>query len=260
MSGRVGKVGQGAMAQTRGGRSYVGLRLEKHQQEQLAKKQQEGLKRNLDEAAFDAPDLQRKKKSGKKKGDTHGRDADPRATFGSADLIDTRGLSASQIKSLQLRDDPQVPGIGDRYAANAPAQEGGIDPRGQGKNGHRMEPDSESDDDDKTSEPEEESPSPPRGRRSRQGSGGGGQERDRELQPRSALRESAGGWEQRDKEPDPRSPLREAPSVHRVHNDLMVIKSRSLSRGKSGGSGSVVEQQVALRNNGRVLVTYTFVM
>lgn len=251
---------QGAMAQTRGGRSFVSLRLEKHQQEMLKKQQEDHVKRKLDEAAFDAPELQRRKKAGKKKGDTHGRDAEPRATFGSADLIDTRGLSASQIRSSQPRDNSQLHGIGDRYAADAPTQGGGIDPRGQGKNGHRMEPGSESDDDDKGLDPEQMSPSPPPLRaRSRQGSGGG-EERDRELDSRSAPRESAGGWEERDREPDPRSPLREPPSVHRVHNDLMVIKSRSASQLKSGGSGSQVVEQAAMGNHGRVLVTHSFAM
>lgn len=207
---------------TRNGASFAGRRLEK-----LAEKQQKAVeeaqeaasrKRTAEGEYYGEENGKKRKKSGKQKGDTHGRGRGAeRETFGSADLlIDTRSLSAAEKASLLPGDDPLRDGVGSMFARDAPSP--GIDPRGQGKNGERVEDGSGSDNSE-----EENSP----------------------LQRRNLLKEAViekSQWQERHRDMG-RSPQREARSTHRSQGDVLAIKSRS----GSGSGSAVVEQQLAIR-------------
>lgn len=203
----------------RNGASFAGKRLEKLAEKQQkavdqALAQQAASKKRTPEQEYYGEEDQRKKRKGKPKGATHGRSAE-RETFGSADLhIDSRSLSAAEKASLQPGDDPVRDGVGSLFAKDAPSP--GIDPRGNGKNGERVEEGSGSDNSD-----EENSPLP-----------------RRKLLDEAVI----GGSQWRERDPR-RSPQREAPSVHRTQGDVLAIKSRS----GSGSGSAVVEQQLAIR-------------
>lgn len=196
----------------------AGRRLEKLADQQ--RQERETAKRTLDDAYFDPP-ANKKRKSGKKKGDTHGRDhGTERVTFGSAGL-ETRGKG--RRNSMQ-DDDPVRDGVAERYFEREELQDLDIDVRGGGKNGQRVEENSDNDDsgDEGTKGSPSESPR-------------------RRLQ----LRQSAGGSRSQGLG---RSPLQvAATSLHRSANDVLALKSRSTSGARSThGSGTDVEQQLAL--------------
>lgn len=229
--GRLRKVsGNSLGADTMPTRNTQSARLQKLQQQMQAE-----VKRKMDEAAANEEETlgsKRRRRSGKPKGATHGRDNAPqRTTFGSEEMFDTRGLSTSQIRSLQPGDNPQRDGVGDCFAHNAPPKEGGIDlARGKGKNGLAEESDSED-------EPED-------------GTGGKGRwELEDQPSPNAGLRRFSQQEScQEDRLPHPgRSPFREPSNVHRVAADVLALKSRSGSGARSGQGSGVVHQELALR-------------
>ena len=134
MVGQLSKVrnllaGAGFNMARRGGAilGISGQRLQKLADAQREEARKEALKRRLsDQLYFAEPeqDKSKRRKGGKPKGATHGRDANERATFGSVEGYDRNGLTQRERDSMQPGDDPRRDGVGNHVRDGSSRAEG----------------------------------------------------------------------------------------------------------------------------------------